>query len=102
MSLLPFLRENSEGTLIDIYVQPRASKSELAGVHEGVLKVRLTAPPVEGEANKECGKFFAKLFGVPKSGVEIVSGQKSRHKTVLVRGIAPQDADKVLRERGVA
>jgi uncharacterized protein len=81
---LPYLSANPHGVSLRIHVQPRASKNELAGVHEGSLKVRLTAPPVEGEANKECIKFVAKLLGVPKSSIEIVQGLKSRQKTLLV------------------
>lgn len=96
-----FLIENQGGTVIRVYVQPRASKNELAGVHEGSLKVRLTAPPIEGKANKECISFLAKLFNVPKSSIEILQGQKSRHKKFLLRGLPTKKAARLLSQSNV-
>jgi uncharacterized protein (TIGR00251 family) len=96
MELLECLRSSPRGTLLDVYVQPKSSKNELVGIHQGSLKVKLTAPPVEGEANKECVRFLAKLLGVPKSSIEIVQGHKSRHKTLLIRGLLPEVVQNVL------
>lgn len=96
-----FLQATEEGTRITIQVQPRASKNGLAGVQQDALKVRLTAAPVEGEANKECVKFLAKLFGVPKSAVTIQQGLKSRRKTVLITGCRPQQIQRLLRRHGI-
>jgi hypothetical protein len=78
------LTETPEGVVFSIHVQPRASRNELCGLQGNELKVRLTSPPVEGQANKLCIEFFAKLFGVAKSRVSIVAGDKSRHKTIRV------------------
>jgi uncharacterized protein (TIGR00251 family) len=78
------LRETAGGVAFSVHVQPRASRNELCGMQGNELKVRLTSPPVEGEANKLCIEFFAKLFGVAKSRIRIIAGEKSRHKTVLV------------------
>lgn len=89
---------NAQGVIVHVQVQPRASKNELAGVREGSLKVRLTAPPVEGEANKECIRFLAKLFNVPKSSVEIIHGQKSRRKSVLIKGHTLKQVEEALRQ----
>jgi uncharacterized protein len=97
----PFLHPAKDGTLIDLYVQPRASKSEMVGVHEGSLRVRLAAPPVDGEANRECVKFLSKLFDVPKSHVEIVQGLKSRRKSVLLRGLSLESARETLLRAGI-
>jgi hypothetical protein len=85
---MPWLREHRDGVTIDLHVQPRASKNEVVGVQGEELKVRLTSPPVEGEANRLCVEFFAKLLKVPKSTVELVAGEKSRHKRLLIRGMA--------------
>jgi uncharacterized protein len=101
MTLPGFMQKTARGTTIEIVVQPKASKNELAGVHEGSLKVRLTAPPVEGKANKECLRFLAKVFDVPKSHLEILKGQKSRRKTLLVRDVAPEFLQKILKEIGI-
>lgn len=101
MDLLPCLSPCAEGTFVDLYVQPKSSKNELAGGYQGSLKIRLTAPPVEGEANKECVKFFAKLLGLPKSDIEIVQGHKSRRKRLLIRGVSPEALQSFLGKRGV-
>jgi len=101
MILPGFMHKTAQGTTVEIYVQPKASKNELSGIHEGSLKVRLTAPPVEGEANKECLRFLAKVFEVPKSTLEILKGQKSRRKTVLVRDVAPEFLQNILKKIGI-
>lgn len=77
----------SEGTLLRVRVQPRASRSEVAGWREGVLLIRLTAPPVEGAANAACIEFLSDLLGVPKSSIILVAGQKAREKTFRIAGL---------------
>jgi len=69
-----------------VQVVPRASRSEIVGEHEGLLRIRIAAPPVEGAANKELVKVLAKKFRVSKGNVEIVSGQSSRIKQVAISG----------------
>ena len=90
------LAQAEDGVLLDIHVQSRASRNELAGLQGGCLKVRLTSPPVEGAANKLCREYFAKLLGVAKSRVTLVSGEKSRHKRLLIEGVMLEDARKKL------
>lgn len=82
--------ERGDGVVLAIFVQPRASKNQLCGIQGDELKVRLTSPPVDGAANKLCREFFAKLLGCSKSQVSLVSGHKSRHKRLLIEGIACQ------------
>lgn len=101
MNSLPFLHERAEGLVLEVRVQPRASRNEWAGIHQGCLKVRLTAPPVEGAANKECIKFLAELLDVPKSDLEIVGGHKSRHKSILIRHLSLENIREVLHREGV-
>lgn len=98
MNLPSFLHSAEEGTHLDIYVQPRASRNEISGVHGKSLKVRLTAPPVGGEANKACIRLLAKLLGVSRSDVEIVHGHASRQKRLLIKGLRPRDVEMLLRE----
>lgn len=69
-----------------IRVLPRASKSEVAGTFAEGLKVRISAPPVDGAANAEVVKLLAKAFGVSRSSVAIVSGETSKTKRVRVQG----------------
>ncbi len=90
------LIQTDDGLLLDVHVQPRASRNELAGLQGDSLKVRLTSPPVEGAANKLCREFFAKLLGVAKSRVTLVSGEKSRHKRLFIEGVTLEDAQKKL------
>jgi len=89
------IRQTAEGASFSVRVQPRARKNEVCGVQGNALKVRLTAPPVEGAANEALVAFLAKSLGVRKSQVEILQGRTSRAKVVAVSGMSP---DK-LRER---
>jgi uncharacterized protein (TIGR00251 family) len=75
---------NGDGIILNLQIQPRASKSEVCGVQGDALKIRLTSPPVDGAANMLCCEFLAELFHVPKSAVEILSGETSRHKRVKI------------------
>lgn len=87
----PVITETPDGIAVNILVQPRASRTELAGIHDGAVKVRLTSPPVDGAANALCIDFFAKLLKIPKSRVEISSGSASRRKVLRLDGISPAD-----------
>jgi hypothetical protein len=69
-----------------VRVVPRAARSEIAGEHEGALRVRVAAPPVEGAANVELVRTLARALGVPRSAVEIASGHASKTKLVRVAG----------------
>lgn len=82
-----WLKQVADGTIVSLHVQPRASKNEIIGEQAGALKIRLTSPPVEGAANKLCCEFIAKTCGLPKRNVSILSGDKSRHKRLLVAGL---------------
>ena len=81
---------------LNIRVVPRASKSEIVGLQDDVVKVRIAAPPVDGAANAELIKLLAKAFGVPKSGVEIVSGLSGRTKRVRIVGTSEAAIQQVL------
>ncbi|MBC7929102.1 MAG: DUF167 domain-containing protein [Rubrivivax sp.] len=82
------IKFNEEGGALSftIRVVPRASKSVISGEHDGALKVRVAAPPVEGAANEEVTRLIARKFGVPTRAVEIVSGHTSKTKLIRVRG----------------
>jgi uncharacterized protein (TIGR00251 family) len=87
--------ENNKVAL-NVYVQPRASRTRLAGMHDNAIKISVTAPPVENKANGAVIRFFADLFGVPKSAVSIKSGRHGRHKKVLIHNIDPEEARQTL------
>jgi uncharacterized protein len=80
-----------DGVLLEVSVQPRASRSEIVGLHDGRLRLRIAAPPVDGAANAEVIAVLAKTLGVSKSQIDIVSGQTGRRKRVLVRGSVAAD-----------
>lgn len=96
--MFEFLIGRQDSVLVKVRVQPRASKNQLAGVLDGALKIRLTAPPVDGEANKQCLEFMAGLFGLPRSRVSIESGHTGRNKIIKVEGLTLQSA-RVLLEK---
>jgi len=81
-----------------VRVQPRASKSGVVGELDGALKIRLAAPPVDGEANEELVRLLAKLFDAPRQRIAIISGQTSKNKIVRVSGISVEKVEKVLAE----
>lgn len=81
----------AEVATLRVRLQPRASKNEVLGWHEGVLRVRLTAPPVEGAANKALVDFIASCLGVKRGDVSITSGLKSREKTLEIAGWSAEE-----------
>ena len=84
------------GVTFAVRVILRSSRNEVAGVQGDALKVKLTAPPVEGAANAALVEFLAEQLGVRKSAVSILSGDKSRHKMVRVAGVTREQAEAML------
>jgi len=85
------LRETETGVIFRIRVVPRASSSEVAGIQGDALKLRITAPPVDGKANEECIRLLAETLGVKKVQVTIIAGHASRTKTVAVDGVKAKE-----------
>jgi len=79
---MPYLKENTDGVTLKVFIQPRSSKNMIAGLHGHALKIKLTAPPVDGAANKMCIKYLAKWLKVI---LKVVSGHKNRTKLLLLR-----------------
>lgn len=84
-----------DAVLLRVFVQPRASKNQFCGIHEGELKLRLTSPPVDGAANQCCCEFLAKQLKMPKSSVTIVSGETSRHKRLRIAGASLEQLEQL-------
>jgi uncharacterized protein (TIGR00251 family) len=80
----------ADSARINVYVQPRASKTVIAGMHDGCVKIRLAAPPVDGAANAALIEFVAEQLGIAKSRVRITAGLTSRRKTVEVDGVTAE------------
>ncbi len=77
--------------MLDVRVQPRSSKDRIVGVHDGLLKIALSAPPVDGAANKALCRFLAGQLGVAKGRVAVVGGEKSRQKRIAVANPTRED-----------
>jgi len=90
------LKEESDGVTFKVRVQPNASRNEIVGVVEGALRVRLTAPPVEGAANKECIRFLSKKLHLAKSRITLVKGERSRDKVFRVEQLGKKELQKEL------
>lgn len=81
------VREHPDGTTIALRVIPRAPRTALVGRHAEALKLKVHAPPVAGAANAEARRYLARRCGVRAADVEVVAGERSRDKVVLVRGL---------------
>jgi uncharacterized protein (TIGR00251 family) len=85
-----------ESILLNVYLQPKSSKNEIVGPYRDGLKVKVTAPPIEGKANEALILFLAKEFGISPSCIEIVKGYHSREKTLKISGLVDQESMKKL------
>ncbi len=79
-----FHRWDGDDLIVSIRIQPRASRDEIVGPYGDSLKVRITAPPVDGKANAHLIKYLAKAFGVPRAGVSLLSGDTGRDKRLRI------------------
>ncbi|MDB5050629.1 MAG: protein yggU [Fibrobacteres bacterium] len=89
------LRSGDGFTLLRVKVTPKASRNEITGVADGVLRIRIQAPPVDGAANDKARDFLAGVLGRPRSALRLEKGQTSREKTFRIEGMDPQ----LLRDR---
>jgi uncharacterized protein (TIGR00251 family) len=90
MTMPPFLRVQSDGVLLSVKLQPRASANEIGEALGAELRVKVTAPPVEAAANEALLKLLAQQLHCPRNRVDIVRGHTSRHKTIKLYGITPE------------
>ena len=87
-----FLRETSGGTLLSVKLQPRASRNEIGEPLGNELKIKVTAPPVDSAANEALIEFIAETLHCSRAKVELIRGHTSRHKTIMIHGLAPIQA----------
>ena len=92
MSLPAWAREGAGGAVLEILVQPRASRTRVVGEHDGRLKVQLAAPPVDGEANAALLLFLAGALGVKRADVALLAGETGRRKRVRIAGVGAEAA----------
>ncbi len=87
---MPAIKNSPNGVTLAVKVHPRAKKNAITGEVGDVLRLALTAPPVDGKANDACIEFFAKLLNLPRSSVTIAAGQTSRNKVIRISGLTDQ------------
>jgi uncharacterized protein (TIGR00251 family) len=90
------IRADAAGVTIDVLVSPRASRDKVGPVVGDRIKIAVTAPPVDGEANAAVCALLAKALGVAKSAVAVVQGESSRRKTLRITGVAPSALEALL------
>lgn len=90
MELPPYVHPASGGTRVDIFVQPRAARECLAGIHDGAVKLKVRAPAQDGKANRAVLDFVAGILDLPRARVRMTSGDASRHKRIFISGLPPK------------
>lgn len=89
----PSFKNGKAGAAISVRVTTRSPRTELAGILEdGTIKIKLTSPPIDGKANEELVRFLAAIIQIPKTNIEIISGQTNKNKLIVLFGI---DSDRV-------
>ena len=84
---MPPISDGNGAVRVSLHVQPRSSRTEIVSAHGDAIKLRVAAPPVAGEANREVVRFLSKLLGVSAASIELLSGETGRRKVVEVRGV---------------
>jgi len=90
------INSHNKSNRLTVRVTPNANRNEITGFSDGVLQIRIAAPPVKGKANKELTDFLNKTLGVKKSSISIIKGQTSRNKVIAIEGMNRDDIIKRL------
>jgi uncharacterized protein len=88
--------EKSGDLVLSVHAQPGAGRSQVVGVHGDALKIRVAAPPTQNRANDALSELVAETFGVKAAAVELISGASSRQKRFRVKGVDPDEIDRLL------
>ncbi|HXE43447.1 MAG TPA: DUF167 domain-containing protein [Candidatus Baltobacteraceae bacterium] len=91
-----FLREQADGVLLSVKLQPRASKNEIGEPIGDELKIKVTAPPVDAAANEALLELLAQKMDCARNRIELIRGHKSRHKTIKFHGFRPEEILKMV------
>lgn len=94
-----WLKEHEGGVIVEVVLQPRASRNEVAGIQGGRLKIKVTSPPVEGMANKKLCEFLADSLGIGKQRVQVIAGQTGRIKRVKISNVSMDEVSSKLTPR---
>ena len=89
------ITELENGIKLSVKVVPNSSKCQISGIMDDSLKIKLDVPPVEGKANEKCIKFLAKILGISKTSITIVSGETNKNKILFIKGDAEELNSKI-------
>jgi uncharacterized protein (TIGR00251 family) len=92
--MLGVIRDGRDGVRLAVHLVPRASRTEIVGIHGQALRIRVSAPPVAGAANAALVSFVAESLGIRKANLEIVSGTASRHKVLRIVGLTREEVQR--------
>ena len=81
----------ASGVCLEVQVQPRSSRNQVVGEQDGRLKIKITSPPVEGEANHALINFLAQILDIPRKNIKLLKGESSRHKLIEINGLNEQE-----------
>ena len=95
------IKSCENGIRISAIIQPRSSKNEVTGLYNDALKIRLTSPPVDGEANKACMRFFSKWLGISPSKISIIQGLSSKNKIIEVTDLTKKQFHEILNTKNL-
>lgn len=90
------IKETKDGVRLSLYIQPRASNSAVVGIYNEMIKIKIAAPPVENEANKELIRFLSRLLKINKQCISIIQGEKGRRKVIEIIGKSRDEVEKLL------
>ena len=88
--------EEGSKIIIQVKVVPRSSRNQIVGREKGVFRVKLTSPPIDGKANKALRELLARRLGLSKDKVEVISGERSRMKSISIKGLSLEDINRLL------
>jgi uncharacterized protein (TIGR00251 family) len=86
----PIAQDSKDGVILSVHVQPKAHRTECAGLYGDAVKIRIAAPPIDGAANDELIRFLADRCAIPRAGISIQAGTTGRHKRVSVKGVTAE------------
>lgn len=92
------LSEIPDGVRFDVLAKPKASRNAIIGVHDGALKIAITAAPEKGKANKAIVNLLSRLLKIPKNSIKIVSGETSSRKIIAIEGVSSEMINKLVKE----
>ena len=93
---MTWVKQAGDAVTFDVLVQPRASRAQIGPLHDGRVKIAVTAPPVDGEANAAVIELVSKALGIAKRAVEVTAGATSRRKTLRVSGVSIEKIEGLL------